>query len=124
MSAERIAELEEKVAQLRQELHLEPQRHEVDKLQAAFSLSRHQALILAAIYNAGSSWMPLERLEQVLPDRGDDPRGVDTVLVQICRLRKRMGVADAILSMRDAGYTLGAPGVLACRRALGNEVAA
>lgn len=114
---ERIAELEETVHQLRVSLCAEPERRKVDALQVGLKLTRHQALILAALHDAGPTWLPADRLDMALPARADDPRDPRTVKVQICRLRQALG-HDAILHYTDVGYTLGAPGVLACKRAL------
>lgn len=113
----REAELEEAVRQLRAQLHVEPARVKVDRLQMGLGLTRYQALLMAALHDAGSTWLPTDRLDMVLPERGDDPRDVRTIKVQICRIRHALG-ADAILHYTDVGYTLGATGVLACKRAL------
>lgn len=113
----REAELEETVLQLRRLLHVEPERMKVDALQVALNLTRTQALILAALHDAGSSWMPFERLYMVLPVSADDPRTDECVRVHISHLRAKLE-PDAILGKSKLGYTLGAPGVLACKRAL------
>jgi DNA-binding response OmpR family regulator len=115
MSADQVAILEERVRQLRAELGVEPERIKVDRLQVALHLTRSLALILAALHDAGSSWLTAERLDMVLPDR--DARDLKTIKVHICRLRQILG-SDSIICMSGAGYTLGAPGVLACKRAL------
>lgn len=113
----REAELEETVRQLRQQLHVEPERAHVDRLQIGLRLTRHQTLLVAALYEAGSTWLPLSLLEKVLPERGGDVRDLKTVMVQIHYIRTALG-QDAILSKQGVGYTLGAPGVLACKRVL------
>jgi DNA-binding response OmpR family regulator len=113
----REAELEETVLQLRRLLHIEPERVKVDAPQAGLSLTRTQALLLVALHDAGASWMPFERLYMVLPENANDPRTDDCVRVHISHLRARLE-PDAILGKSKMGYTLGAPGVLACKRAL------
>lgn len=114
MTTERLAELEETVHQLRTDLKLEPEKQMVDALQIGLNLTRYQAIILAALCNAGSSWMTKERLNMALPDA--DERDPSTVRVHICRIRDALG-PDAIIHYLDVGYTLGAPGVMACKRA-------
>lgn len=120
----REAELEEQVHQLRKALCVEPARVKVDRLQVGLRLTRHMALILAALHDAGSTWLTVERLDMVLPETASgEPRDPRTVKVQICRLRHALG-DDSIINVPDVGYTLGAPGVVACRRVLNDAVAA
>ena len=114
---DREAELEEEVLQLRQQLKLEPQREAIRKLKEAFNVSLHQAVLRATLYEGGSSWLPADRLDMALPSRSENPRSLDTIKVQIWRLRQLLG-DDFILTYYGVGYTLGAAGVTACRKAL------
>jgi DNA-binding SARP family transcriptional activator len=117
----REAELEETVLQLRQLLHAEPERITVDRLQMGLGITRYEALILAALHDAGSTWLPVARLNMALPV--NDERDYATVKVYVCNIRRALG-PDSVLYYTDVGYTLGAPGVLACKRALADAEAA
>lgn len=118
--ADRIAELEEEIAQLRALLKVDPDRQTVARLQAALCVPYCEAVILATLYRAGSAWLTAERLDMALPPpTNGDPRSLNTILVRICNIRARLG-REAVLGRHKAGYTLGAPGVLACKRAIEN----
>lgn len=98
-----------------------------EKLIAEHGVTPCQAAIIAALYRA-RSWVAADRLNAItadasaLFDHAAPLRDVKTVTVHIVAIRKRFG-DDVILSYWGRGYTLGAPGVLLCRR-LAERVAA
>ena len=112
----REAELQEEVTQLRRLLHVESDRVALSKVMVGLNLSKYEAMILLALYDAGNAWLPTERLEMALPYR-EEPRDRHNVAVHIHRIRGSLG-PDAILNRLHVGYTIGGPGILACRRVL------
>jgi len=101
----------------------------VDRYESVLGLSPCEAAILDVLRRAGSSWVSRDRLNNHTAsasrqfDHAADVRRPGAVCVQIHSIRKKLG-EEAILSAWGRGYTLGAPGVLACRRALSEQVAA
>jgi hypothetical protein len=73
---------------------------------------------MALLYEAGDSWVPLDRLIAVGPDTLSGTQANRMALVQVGYIRKKFG-SHAILCRPELGYTLGAPGVIVCRRADG-----
>ena len=81
------------------------------------ALTRRQATVLEALREAGSAWLCPERVALALPPHVGDAA---QVLALVEDLRAALG-EGAVIYYVDAGYTLGAPGVLACRKALAPE---
>jgi hypothetical protein len=84
------------------------------RLQGRLGLTWTEALVLARLRAAGSHWLPLAHLRAVLPDASERAA---RRLVE--RLRRKLGL-ESVLGLHDSSFTLGAPGVRACRKALGD----
>jgi len=97
-------------------LHAEPQRLKVARLEIRLGLTLHEASIVAALFDAGCAWLPAHRLLMALPDpeRGRNSTAITRLIGQI---RAKRG-EHFILGKYGEGYTLGAPGVRDCRKAL------
>jgi DNA-binding response OmpR family regulator len=113
--ADRIDTLEETVRQLRRELGMDQDRETLARVRVGLGLSDHPARLMLALHHA-KTWITMDRLHLALPDRRGT-RADDTIRVHVHNIRAKLG-QDAILCRRDLGYTLGAPGVKAIRRAL------
>lgn len=99
-----------------------------DRFAQALGLTPCEAAIMAVLHRVGSVWISVEALSQRTAsasreyDHAIDGRRPKTVCVHIHSIRAKLG-QDAILSMWGKGYTLGAAGVLLCRRALKDAAA-
>jgi hypothetical protein len=107
--------LDDIARRLRQRLHMVPDAAKVAKLRKRLNLSLSESVVLAALHEAGCAWVPADKLVLALPKTIRDKPGVLPILVDC--LRVMLG-EYAVLYYCDVGYTLGAPGVIACRKAL------
>jgi hypothetical protein len=90
-----------------------------DAIAAALEVSPAESQIIRALYDGGLCWVSVETLRK-LPPVGPwsaSERSDAVVAVHICNIRTRLG-DDFVLGFPGRGWTLGAPGVLACKRAL------
>jgi DNA-binding response OmpR family regulator len=78
--------------------------------------------ILDALFRAGNRWIDRDTLNEMTApascqyDHAADERSPGALHVHICRIRQKLG-ADSVLYMIGRGYTIGAPGIYAYRRA-------
>lgn len=85
---------------------IDTQRHEVSVGGAAIVTTRHEANLLLALARArGQALTRQQLLDQVWGDEALDvaPRAVDNL---ICRLRRRMGEATLVVTVRGIGFRL------------------
>lgn len=93
----------------------------------ALNLSPCQAAIVERLYRAGNRWVSVYKLNDDTAaasasyDHAAEPRTKNCVRVHIHYLRKKLG-AEFIIGHVGYGYTLGASGVMTCKRIL-HEVA-
>jgi hypothetical protein len=91
---------------------------------ASLGLTPVQAAIVAYLYRAGCAWIATKDLNAATADasrkydHAAKLRSAENVKVQVCFIRAKLG-ADFILGHTVHGWTLGAPGVLACKRIIG-----
>lgn len=96
-----------------------------DPLGAALGISPAESQIVRRLFDAGLCWVSIDQL-RTLPPIGPwsaVERSDAVVAVHICNIRTRLG-DGFVLGIPGRGYTLGAAGVQACKRAVAEVVAA
>lgn len=115
--ADRIAELEERVAYLESELGLAVAIEQAHQVQRALSVTPTHAHFLLALYHCRGRSLSYAQLDERIPavvGRGEAPQ--NTMRAFALQIRRRLG-ADSVSTV-DGGYRLGPIGHDLVRRAL------
>lgn len=107
---DRIADLEEELLQLKQQLGLAAEVTDLQKMRMRWRLTESEARLLAAIYGQRGGAVSKERLMYALygsRDEAPEPKIID---VMVCRIRDKIG-AQLIETLHATGYRLTPQGV-------------
>lgn len=96
-------------------------RIDPELLSVGLGLTSSQAAIIARLWRAQSAWISSQDISEStasasrMYDHAAKLRGPETVKVHVCHIRKKLG-DDFVLGHSHYGFTLGALGILTCKR--------
>lgn len=115
--ADRIADLEARVAYLESELGLTVELDQVHQVRQALNVTQTHAHFLLTLYRCHGRSLSYEQLDERIPavvGRGEAPR--NTIRVFALQIRRRLG--PDVVETIEGGYRLGPRGLALVGRAL------